>query len=485
MPVSDVSRSPETWVLCIYDLTPRARFDHAVRTRLDEVFDYGRFQGHVDASARLLPQVADHQDLPPGALDAAGDQLAGFRIGEVTALLLVTPRGDPLLVLEVELPGEPDAAEVAGFLAATCFERELLTVSGQPLLAWLGDRLGLAAPLQFGRNVHQCVFPGGHLREELLRADAAPGPGDQLPPAVTTIVYRATVSADRGSQLGVRTPRALNNPGETLVAHGRGVSLIAGWSEQVENVLALAATTIVAAMGVLHRTRDLAFDALELNQSTQLVSTGDARELVSRLSSRLNELQLDLSFGVEAYVDSVLIPELVVEGFQSSMRMAADLDTGLTNTSRMVDRLAAVIRARAAVLDAATQDEHERRNRVFNVVLAVGSLIALPPSLLLAFFGVTSPDVDQARSVLDLDRYWFAYGLAWLPFAGLLLAGFLLRRRIRRDSRLVQADGQVGDPTVDPAGEQAVDPAGGLVVPAPRTAAALGRQPSATRREVP
>jgi hypothetical protein len=389
-------------------------------------------------------------------------------------------------MLEVELLEEPSVAAVTGFVAASCFQREQLTVAGRPILTRLGGQPGLPAQLRFGRNVHQCVFPGERLTEQLLQATEAPGP---LPPEVTTIVYRGTVSPGRGSRLGVRTPPALNNPGETLVAHARGVSLIAGWGEQVENVLALGATTIVAALGVLHRARDLAFDALELNQRTRLVSTADARELVARLSARLNEVQLDLSFGVEAYVDSVLIPELVMDSFQASMRSAADLDTGLANTSRMVDRLAAVIQTRAAVLDAATQDEHERRGRVFNVMLAVGSLLALPPSLLLAFFGVTSPDVDPARSVLDLGRYWLAYGLAWLPFGALLLVGFLLRRRIRESSRLM-ADRDPDrdadrDPDRDGGGGPGGGPAGrpglpeGRTVPVPR-GREPGRQPVAT-----
>jgi hypothetical protein len=471
VPGSDISRSPETWVLCIYDLTPRMYWDGPAPegASLGEVFDYGRFQRHIDASAQLLPRVVHHASLGPGQLCVAGDRSGSGPVGEVTALVLVTPRGDPLLVLEAELPGEPGAAEVSRFVAASCFERERLTVAGRPVLAWLSERLDLAAPLRFGRNVHQCVFPGGRLREELLRASAVQG---RLSPVVTTIVYRGTVSPDRGSQLGVRTPGALNNPGETLVAHARGVSLIAGWNEQVENVLTLGAVTIVSALGVLHRARELAFDALELNQRTRLVSTDDARKLVSRLSARLNEVQLDLSFGVEAYIDSVLIPELVLDSFQTSMRSAADLDIGLANTSRMVDRLSAVIHARAAVLDAATQDEHERRNRVFNVMLAVGSLLALPPSLLLAFFGVTSPDVDPTRSVLDLGQYWLAYGLAWLPFGALLLVGFLLRRRIRGSSRLVGTalDGDPEDRLVVPVTH---------AVPAPRVGGEPDPQPSA------
>lgn len=378
-------------------------------------------------------------------------------------LVLVTPRSDPLLVLDLELPGEATTHQVAALLATTCFERERLTVAGRPVLPWLAGEFPLPAPVEFGGNVHQCVFAGGTLGDHLLATMLEPAP------AVTTIVYRNTVSPDRGSQLGIRAPAALNNPGESLVAHGRGVSLAVGWSRPVQNVFALAATTIVSALGVLRRTRGLAFEALELNRTAQLASTDDARRLVTQLSSRLGEVQLDLSFGVEAYADSVLIPEQLVDSFHTSMREAAQLDTGLTNTSRMVDRLAAVIRARAAVLDAATQDERERRSRVFNVMLAVGSLIALPPSLLLAFFGVTSPDVDQARSILDLGRYWLVYGLAWLPFAALLLAGFLLRRRIRASSRLVELDDQDGDLP------------GTLAVPAPRAGTGTRRQPSATR----
>jgi glycerophosphoryl diester phosphodiesterase len=152
------------------------------------------------------------------------------------------------------------------------------------------------------------------------------------------------------------------------------------------------------------------------------------------LSTQLNEVQLDLSFGVEAYADSVLIPELIVDSFQSSMRDMVGLDTGLANTSRMIERLGAVIGARAAVLDAAMQDQAERRDRLFNGLLAAVSLLALPPGLLLAFFGVNATNVDDSKSILDLGQYWVVYVLAWLPFASLLLVGFWLRRRIRTGS---------------------------------------------------
>lgn len=207
MPVSDVSRSPATRVHCIYDLTPQLRL--ATAASLSEVYDYGRVRRHVEAAAQLLPKVAFRRGLPAGVLGLAGEPAS---VGEATVLVLVTPRSDPLLVLDLELPGEATTHQVAALLATTCFERERLTVAGRPVLPWLAGEFPLPAPVEFGGNVHQCVFAGGTLGDHLLATMLEPAP------AVTTIVYRNTVSPDRGSQLGIRAPAALNNPGESLVA---------------------------------------------------------------------------------------------------------------------------------------------------------------------------------------------------------------------------------------------------------------------------
>jgi hypothetical protein len=269
--VSDVNRSDATRVLCVYDLAPRVRAESS--TSLAELYDYGRFQGHVEASAQLLPRVIGRRTIAAGELAVAGDESPAERLGGAVAQLLVTPRCDPLLVLDVPLPGQAGLGEVLWFLAASCFRRDLLTVAGQPVLQWLQAEFESPAPLRFGRNIHQLVLAGGDLAEQLLLESAS----DQQPiPQATSIVYRGTISADRGRQLGVRLPPALNNPGETLLAHGRGVSLLAGWGGHVEQVLLLAATNLVSAMGVLYRTRALAFHALERNQSARLGTLDDA-----------------------------------------------------------------------------------------------------------------------------------------------------------------------------------------------------------------
>ena len=123
--------------------------------------------------------------------------------------------------------------------------------------------------------------------------------------------------------------------------------------------------------------------------------------------------------------------------FRSSLHDLVGVDTALANTSRMVERLGAVIQSRSAVLATATQEVRERQDRLLTVFFALVSILAIPPTLVLAFFGVSSNDVDSRLSLFDVHRYWPAYVLAWVPFTTLLVVGLLLRRRVRaRGSQL-------------------------------------------------
>ena len=205
----------------------------------------------------------------------------------------------------------------------------------------------------------------------------------------------------------------------------------------------------VSAPAVLQRTRLAAFAMMRANEQAAADSPQNVRTLISRLSAGVNELQLDLAFGVEAYVDSLLIPEMLMEGFQSSLRDALGIRDSLDNSARMVERLTSVINARSAAL----ADRDEARDRTISGLVAAATLIALPPTLLLAFFGVNGSNVDEKRSILDLGTYGVAHLLAWLPFIILVVIGYLLLRRAGGGS------GELLAPSDD----------GPLPVPAPRT----------------
>jgi len=75
----------------------------------------------------------------------------------------------------------------------------------------------------------------------------------------------------------------------------------------------------------------------------------------------------------------VLIPELLIESYHSSLRRVAALAESVANTSRIVDRVAAVIDSRHAMLSASVQAYTERRDKIFAGAIAIGTLLALPP----------------------------------------------------------------------------------------------------------
>ncbi|MFJ6070853.1 hypothetical protein ACIQFU_08390 [Streptomyces sp. NPDC093065] len=433
MPRSDAAVRIRTRLLLIYNLTPQVQVSEDMLRPLTEALDLGRFAAHVEAAGLLLPRLVLHERVPEITLPPGAARVDGAYI-----TLAVTPRRDPLLFVDVEIAdGADDADAIAETLYTTWQERSAIRVGAVPLTQWLDgrlrthgsteDRAADRPPLAFGRNVHQSVFPGASLARGLLAGHVL---GDTVGQEVVTIVLRGTLDSDTGATLGIRRPETLNNAGQTMVAHGRGVSLIVGYAPSVENAFGLAAAGILTAVAAVHRIRRQAFAALELDRAAAVETTDDARALVGQLSSRLNDLQLDLSFSVEAYADTILIPELLVESFHSSLREVSSLADALANTSRIVERVNAVLATRRVDLETASQQYAEDRDRVLAAVIAVGSLIALPPALLLAYFGVNSSDVDSRRSILDLHHYGVAYAVAWLPFVLLIVVGLVARRRI-------------------------------------------------------
>ena len=432
MPQSDAAARTRTRLLLMYNLTPQVQVPDEMLRPLSEALGLGRFTAHVEAAELLLPRLVLHERVVEITLPSSAVRVDGAAI-----TLAVTPRRDPLLFLDIEIADDADGSDViAETLYATWQNRSATRVEGVPLTEWLDGRLrahGIpdrpadGPPLAFGRNVHQSVFPGTALARRLLAEHV---PGDAVGQDVVTIVLRGTLDSGTGATLGIRRPETLNNAGQTMVAHGRGVSLIVGYAPPVENAFGLAAAGILTAVAAVHRVRRQAFEALELDRAAAVETTDDVRTLVAQLSRRLNDLQLDLSFSVEVYADTILIPELLVESFHSSLRDVSSLADALANTSRIVERVNAVLATRRVDLETASQQYAEDRDRVLAAVIAVGSLIALPPALLLAYFGVNSSDVDPDRSILDVRHYGVAYAMAWLPFLLLIAVGLVARRRI-------------------------------------------------------
>ncbi|GAA2951652.1 hypothetical protein GCM10011428_84300 [Streptomyces violaceus] len=342
--VLDSATRDRTRVLLLFSLSGRLRPRDTALGALVDRYDYGRFASHLMTSQGRTPRPGPRRTgrAPPAAA-AARRPRPGPRVPADPRRRHPARRRHPGRGLR--LRGETTAGDLAAWLATTCFDRERIELDDRPLLQTLTEQLG--RPLALGQNVHQLVFPGGRLQRELLSADV-----DRKAILLNEIVYRGRMPWNPATPYDASLAPHLRNHGLTLSALGRGVSVQAGWAPHVENGLMLVAVGMVSALAVLQRTRLAAFAMMKANEQALTDSPTEIRSLISRLSAGVNELQLDLAFGVEAYVDSLLIPEMVMEAFQSSQRDALGIRDSLENSARMVERLTSVISARSAALDA-------------------------------------------------------------------------------------------------------------------------------------
>nr|WP_052433476.1 hypothetical protein [Streptacidiphilus carbonis] len=171
--------------------------------------------------------------------------------------------------------------------------------------------------------------------------------------------------------------------------------------------MTLVAILVVAAFAVLHRSRSRAYRALEDHSRSRGESIDQSRQTFTLLTDEMGEIQLDLSFGVEAYIDSVLIPDNLMQLFRASLYDQLAVEGAAANTARMVERLGTVIQSRSAALIGAGQEARERQDRVLTSLFAVVSAVAIPPTLLLAFFSVNSSDIDPHLLVSLAQRRGF------------------------------------------------------------------------------
>jgi hypothetical protein len=414
--MDELATHKSTRIACVYEVSSVVTGKPASRLPLTSVYKYGQFKHHVEAAEQLLP-------VPLVAIPdiKIGPKSVMFELREVTACWLVTPRGDTALVLDGVVPGDTDARQVAKILAATCDKREALLVDGMSLLDWLHAKAtaaGLTVPekLKFGQNVHQCVFPGGELLDD-IRARKS----------FWRIINRVASPTEPAGQLVDFRPPELNYPGITAVGHGRGVSVIAGFSEAAGDTYLLIAIMMITGLSVLRRSRVNLFSAMsQANDApaTSASAIAKTRALIASLSEQLDELQLDLEFGVESYLDSIIIPEVIIEAFQRSLCDATGLRAALEHSSRMLERLGSVIQARRLALDTLVQQQAERRDKVFSTTLAIVTLLAVPPALLLAFFAL---DGDVQHSLHNLGAHGWVYAAVWGPFIALVVGAWVAR----------------------------------------------------------
>ncbi|MGH4012825.1 MAG: hypothetical protein ACRDSL_02570 [Pseudonocardiaceae bacterium] len=234
-----------------------------------------------------------------------------------------------------------------------------------------------------------------------------------------SLVYRVHAPQREGFT-SIQFPPELNRSLTTIAAVGSFVSVLCGHQDYVENSVILSATSIVSATTELRSIQESLLGGLSLvRDKLGTLSRLQRRQMLGDISGQLAKHEMNLSQHVESVADIGLwIPSLRVEDYHLALVSSVRLMERSEIIGKSIQRLTSIAAARTQVLLAEEQQLQEHRRRSWALVIGLLTILAIPTSFILAFFGISAPEVDPRTSIFDFHRYigvyLFAFGMVGL-----------------------------------------------------------------------
>ena len=364
---------------------------------VSEFLRLGRLSPFYETSRDQLPAVLGRRQVDPASLSferwtdgveacwlwlfalPSGQLAVGFSVDVRADLIDVIPLLEDLYYASLEL----DRGHLESQATAVAAELGL----GIDAVRLLPERHQL---------VFVCVPEGGTMPD---------------PDTMQRVVYRADLPHRNGDS-AIRYPGELNRRPTTMGALGPYVSVIVGLQDYVENAALLSAVQVVTGSSRLRQIRQRAYECVAtLRTSTEDddLQVRERRLVLEDISETLRELELELSFSVEAVADlGMLVPALRVESYHDALIDSMSLTRRASTTGRMLERLRNAIDAELTSIESTeARADDARRIRTVAAVTFV-TTVAGTIGLVFTFFGINARQVDQTRSIFD-SRYMGIY----------------------------------------------------------------------------
>jgi hypothetical protein len=388
----------------------------------------GRLARFYEVSQHQLPRVVVRQEIDAASLcfERWSDTAA---VRGVRVWLFALPSNQLLTALSLDV----GVSLVDSVPLLEDLYYDAIAINGAPLEQWLGAHLmpGVAIDRPAGLlpERHQLVYCAVPAAANLPTADQ-----------VQRVIYRADLPC-RPDQSSISYPVELNRRPTTMAALGPYVSVIAGHQDYLENTVLLSAVHVTGSTARLREIRERAYNCVaRFRASTEHTdSPRDQRLVLEEIADTLGDLELELSFSVEATADlGMLVPSLRVENYHEALCESTRMARRAETTGHMLGRLRNAIAAElTAVQSIENRADDARRVRTVAAVTFV-STVAGTLSLLFGFFGINATQVNANHSMFDPRYVWiyllilFLLGGAAAIFLGMR---YQERRQHQRDQR--------------------------------------------------
>jgi hypothetical protein len=377
---------------------------------LPDYLQLWRFEPYYRLSADQLPRVLCREALDPGTLSFKRWQHPG-RVTGARVWLFRLPSGQVAAALSLDVDCE--LIDTIDLLEDCCFSDVLIGKATTAEHAHtLAAQLGAATGGEHGflPERHQIVY------------GQTPAPED-CEDVVQRLIYRSDRSYRKEYSV-IRYPAELNRRPGWLAAVGPYVSVTCGHPDFIENAVFLSAVLAVAAAAQLRAIRQAAYADVRLFRDLEAAggTTQARRRTLERIADQLGDLELELSYSVEASADlGLLLPSLRVESFHIALYESMSLAGKAVTAGRMLERLGSAISAELTAIESIERRTDDNRRVRYAVAVGFVSAVAIPASLILAYLGINASQVESSQSMFS-HRYVGMY----LIVAAVIVLGVLL-----------------------------------------------------------
>jgi len=408
-------------------VTPWHLADDTVGRPLPDYLRLWRFEQYYRQSGDQLPQVLARE-----ALDASKLRFERWQHADSTLAawmwLLRLPSGQVVAALTVDATCE--LIELVDLLEDCYFvDVHIGAESAEDRAHAMAARLGAdgSSERSFLQERHQIVFG----------AEPAPDDCDDL---VQRLIYRTDLPY-RKEYSAIRYPAELNRRPGWLAAVGPYVSVVCGHSGFIENAIFTSAVQGVGAAAQLRAIRHAAYADVRLFRNLEAAGgrTRNRRQMLERISDQLGDLELELSYSVEASADfGLLVPSLRAESFHNELFESMGLAGKAATAARMLQRLGTAISAELTAIESIERRADENRRVRYAVAVGFVSAVAIPASLILAYLGINAAQVNTNWSMFSHHYLSMYLAVAVVIVLGVVLsvAFWAQQRRNARHHRV-------------------------------------------------
>lgn len=384
--------------------------------QLTDAFHFGRYSQFIQANEKHLPSLIGVENL--SASNISLNDNSEVELSDSRLMVLKLPNQHILIALEIFVE---DGLKKFIDIMQDCYYKRL-KIKGESIESWLLANFSLAPE-------SEQVFDEAYYQFVSLSEPEADEDIDYQ--KVRSVIYRyvddglAYREQFREKANDEFYPPALNIRKRSLCAVSNYVSVVYNHQEYIESTMILSILQYVAAQQSLTSLRERSFNILQdLNeQAFNGVTADEELPKLIRTAKHLELLNLELSLSVEEPMDlSLILPSLRSQAYHQALFDVSNTDYKVENLGRMLMRIENVLTSNKSMMESYEQEKSSLRSRVWAVIASSISLIAIPVTIILAFFSAPVEESPKGASLFDLQMHWRLYASVF----GAFLMSFLL-----------------------------------------------------------